>query len=243
MSQAANTVAKKKVVKAAAVASVDAVVAPVDSTVSKKINKKGVDSVVEAPAAVAPAAAPSAIPVASAVEAPVTPTAQPTFAEEIATTLSQLSSIKDAAVAAINTLKKLEKRHNREVKDARKRRKRNTKTTENGSGEAAGEDVATASAPAATKRPSIFKTPIPLNENLATLLGKMKDTLICPTDIMHLVNMYISEHNLKNNGIINHDATLRSTLGIEEGEKVTYRDIQKKVYSIVKNIIASMASA
>ena len=228
--------AAKKVAKKAADAS---------DTISKKVNTKHADAATAAAtAATATAATAPVIPVASAVESAVTPVAMPTFAEEIASTLSQLSSIKDAATSAIKTLQKLEKRHNREVKDARKRRKRNTKTTESGSGEAPVEGGnAAAAAATQVKRPSIFKTPIPLNDALATLLGKMKDTLVCPTDIMHLVNMYISEHNLKADGVINHDATLRSTLGIANGEKVTYRDIQKKVYAIVKNIIASNSTA
>lgn len=218
------------------------------SAAAKKVAKKNVENTVDTASKKATkkqeevplAAAASVIPVASAVETAATPIVQPTFAEEIASTLSQLSTIKEAAASAIKTLQKLEKRHNREVKDARKRRKRNTKTTESGSGETPVESGDTSAAPATqVKRASIFKTPIPLNDALATLLGKMKDTLVCPTDIMHLVNMYISEHNLKADGVINHDATLRSTLGIKDGEKVTYRDIQKKVYAIVKNIIAS----
>jgi len=230
MNQASSATAAKKVAKKI----VAGTALPTTDAAPKKINKKQEEAV-----PVAPAVATSAIPVASAVETAVTPVAQPTFAEEIATTLSQLSTIKEAAASAIKTLQKLEKRHNREVKDARKRRKRNTKTTENGSGEAPATTEGGDAAPTQVKRASIFKTPIPLNDSLATLLGKMKDTLVCPTDIMHLVNMYISEHNLKADGVINHDATLRSTLGIKEGEKVTYRDIQKKVYAIVKNIIAS----
>lgn len=219
------------------------------AAISKKIAKKNVvatAAAVATTAAVVPViTAPAAvIPVASAVEAAATPVAQPTFAEEIASTLAQLSSIKEAASSAIKTLQKLEKRHNREVKDARKRRKRNTKTTESGSGDAPVEGGAVdGPSPTQVKRSSIFKTPIPLNDALATLLGKMKDTLLCPTDIMHFVNMYISEHNLKSNGVINHDATLRSTLDIQEGEKVTYRDIQKKVYAIVNSIIAANKTA
>jgi hypothetical protein len=233
MNQASSAAAAKKVAKKI----VTGTATPTTDVVPKKANKKQEEAVPVAPAVAAAVAAP-VIPVASAVETAATPIAQPTFAEEIASTLSQLSSIKDAAASAIKTLQKLEKRHNREVKDARKRRKRNTKSTESGSGEAPveGGDAAAATQ---VKRTSIFKTPIPLNDALATLLGKMKDTLVCPTDIMHLVNMYISEHNLKADGVINHDATLRSTLGIKDGEKVTYRDIQKKVYAIVKNIIAS----
>jgi hypothetical protein len=212
----------------------------ISTTTSKKPAAVAVAAAVEAhapapapvPAPAAPAPAPSAIPVASAVETPVAATPIPTFAEQITCIMSELTTIRNAVSTAITSVKNLEKRHNREVKDARKRRKRNTKSTESADGE---DQSAT---PAAIARPSIFTTPIPLNDNLATLLNKMKGTMVCPSDLTHLVSTYISEHNLKGEkGIINPDEALCSAFGLERGEPTNHRQIQKKLYDIIKGII------
>lgn len=201
--------------------------------ISTITSKKTVAVAVETPApAPAPAPAPSAIPVASAIETPVAAAPIATFTEQITCIMGELTTIRNAVSTAITSLKNLEKRHNREVKDARKRRKRNTKSTESGDGE---DQSAT---PVAIARPSIFTTPIPLNDNLATLLNKMKGTMVCPSDLTHLVSTYISEHNLKGEkGIINPDEALCSAFGLERGEPTNHRQIQKKLYDIIKGII------
>ena len=149
----------------------------------------------------------------------------PTFASEIASTLEQLTSIREAAAVAIATLKKLEKRHVKEVKNARKRQKRSTPTN----GEA---------------RPNcIFKRPIPLNENLARLLNKMPGHTMCPTEITHLVNVYIDEHNLKNGQKkIVLDKMLATCINDSEGSAISYQDPQRGLFRIIKEIIDNLVA-
>lgn len=147
----------------------------------------------------------------------------PTFATELATVLEQLVSIKEAALVSIAALKKLEKRHVKEVKNARKRQKRNTPTSDD-------------------SRPNcIFKRPIPLNENLARLLNKMPGQTMKPTEITHLVNVYIDEHNLKNgNKRIIVDKMMSTCLGDVEGSAISYKDLQRGLFRIIKEIIETM---
>ena len=149
----------------------------------------------------------------------------PTFASEIASTLEQLTSIREAAAVAIAALKKLEKRHVKEVKNARKRQKRSTPTN----GEA---------------RPNcIFKRPIPLNENMARLLNKMPGHTMCPTEITHLVNVYIDEHNLKNGQKkIVLDKMLATCINDTEGSAISYKDLQRGLFRIIKEIIDNLVA-
>ena len=151
----------------------------------------------------------------------------PTFASEIASALEQLTSIREAAVTAILALKKLEKRHVKEVKNARKRQKKTTLTN---------------STPEA--RPNcIFMRPIPLNKNLARLLNKMPGHSLPPTEITHLVNVYIDEHNLKNGKKhITLDKMLANCIGQEEGSAVSYHDLQRGLYRIIKEITDGLAA-
>ena len=190
----------------------------------KVIAKKPIEAVVETPAEVEPAPAP-------------TPTATPaapvktSFQEEASATMAQLSAIQDAVKAAIASLKELEKRHKREVKDARKRRKRNTKTADSNGDE---DDNASATGKA-TRGPCVFTTPIPLDANLAVFLNKMPGEMICPKDITHLVNVYVTEHNLKDKSTIKPDAAMAKVFDIPSGATTTHRDLQRKIYKIIKD--------
>ena len=206
----------------------------VTGTVTKKpveVIQASSELVALVPVPIASASEP--VPVASPVAAPV----KTSFQEEATTTMSQLSAIQDAVKAAIASLKELEKRHKREVKDARKRRKRNTKSADSNGGD---DDAASATgtgAVVATReiRPCVFTTPIPLDENLAIFLNKMPGEMICPKDITHLVNVYVTEHNLKDKSIIKPDAAMAKVFDIPAGATTTHRDLQRKIYKIIKD--------
>jgi len=149
----------------------------------------------------------------------------PTFAEEIASTLEQLTSIREAAAVAIANLKKLEKRHVKEMKDAKKRQKRATPTNNE------------------TRPNCIFKRAIPLNDNLAHLLNKMPGQTLCPTEITHLINVYIDEHSLKNNEKkIVLDKMLALAINSAEGSAISYKDLQRGLFRVIKEIIDTMAA-
>ncbi len=195
----------------------------------KVIAKKPIEAIVEAPIEAEPE--PTATPVVAPVVAPVAPV-KTSFQEEASATMAQLSAIQDAVKAAIASLKELEKRHKREVKDARKRRKRNTKTADSNGGD---EDDNASATGKATRGPCVFTTPIPLDANLAVFLNKMPGEMICPKDITHLVNVYVTEHNLKDKSTIKPDAAMAKVFDIPSGATTTHRDLQRKIYKIIKD--------
>jgi hypothetical protein len=204
----------------------------------KLLTKKPVDAIQASsePIATAPVAVTAPVAAPEPVASPVTAPAKTSFQEEATTTMSQLSAIQDAVKAAIASLKELEKRHKREVKDARKRRKRNTKSADsNGGDDDAVSATGAAGLPTREIRPCVFTTPIPLDENLAIFLNKMPSEMICPKDITHLVNVYVTEHNLKDKSIIKPDAAMAKVFDIPAGATTTHRDLQRKIYKIIKD--------
>lgn len=200
-----------------------------DKKVIAKKNVTAVEAVVE-PTPVVAAVEPT--PAAPAVETTATP-AKTSFQEEAANTMSQLSAIQDAVKAAIASLKELEKRHKREVKDARKRQRKRNNTTADNNG---GDDAASATGEVSREiRPCVFTTPIPLDEKLAVFLNKMPGEMICPKDITHLVNVYATEHNLREKRFIKPDAAMAKVFDIPAGATTTHRDLQRKIYKIIKD--------
>lgn len=215
-----KVIAKKKIV-AASEHVITAAVEPVQALVSASPVSASPVSASFVSASLEP------VPVVETTSVPV----KTSFQEEAANTMSQLSAIQDAVKAAIASLKELEKRHKREVKDARKRRKRNNTTADNN-----GDDAASATGEATREiRPCVFTTPIPLDDKLAVFLNKMPGEMICPKDITHLVNVYATEHNLREKRFIKPDAAMAKVFDIPAGATTTHRDLQRKIYKIIKD--------
>lgn len=160
---------------------------------------------------------------ASAVAAPVA-NAEPTttVAEDIESLVSQLQSVRDAAVAGLKALSRLQKRVAREVKEAGRRRRRNRVAPAEGA------------APVA-KRPTIFTTPVTLRDSLSAFLGKPAGSQMTPADVTKAFSTYIESHKLKDavkGHTIHPDAAMRKVLGVQEGETLTYRNIQTYLYKL-----------
>jgi chromatin remodeling complex protein RSC6 len=188
-------------------------------TVAKKSETKTAPVAAPAPivekkgAAKKAAAAP--VPVAQAVEAaaPVVPTT--TVSEDIQALVAQLNTVRESAVAGIAALKKLDKRVARELKEARKRRRVKKEGDEN-----------------KPSKPSVFTTPTLLSDGLATFLGKSKGTTMSPADVTKAMKVYVDEHKLKGDKHnINHDAKMWAALGMKTGEELSYKTLQKRLYS------------
>ncbi len=194
-------------------------------TVAKKSETKTTAAVAAAPAP-APAkekktkaaavVEPVAVPAAQAVEvaaAPAGPTT--TVSEDIHSLIAELNTVREAAASGIAALKKLDKRVARELKEARKRRRVKKEGDEN--------------KPA---KPSVFTTPTGLSDGLATFLGKAKGSLMIPADVTRAIKTFVDEHKLKGDKHnINHDAKLWSALGMKTGEELSYKTLQKRLYS------------
>ena len=105
----------------------------------------------------------------------------------------------------------LEKKYNREVKVAQKvssKRKRK----------------------AGNRAPSGFVKPTKISDELASFLGKTKDSMMARTEVTRDINKYIRTNNLqdkKNGRKIIPDAKLASLLKISNEEELTYFNLQR----------------
>jgi chromatin remodeling complex protein RSC6 len=215
---AVKRVAKKSETAASTPAPVVAAPAPVAAPKEKKAKAS--------PAAAAPAPVPAPVeaPVASAIAGDAAANAEPTttVAQDIDALISELQSVRDAAVKGLRSLAKLQKRVSREVKEAGRRRRRNKAAPVEGA------------APVA-KRPTIFTTPVTLRDSLSAFLGKPKGTQMTPADVTRAFSAYVDSHKLKDaekGHTIHPDEPMRKVLGVKEGEALTYRNIQTYLYKL-----------
>jgi len=221
---AVKRVAKKSETAAPAPASASASVsAPVVSAPAPasapKEKKAKASPAAPAPAPAAPVEAPAASAVAGGAVA-----AEPTttVAQDIDALVTELQSVRDAAVKGLRSLAKLQKRVSREVKEAGRRRRRNKAAPVEGA------------APVA-KRPTIFTTPVTLRDSLCAFLSKPNGRQMTPADVTRAFSAYVDSHKLKDaekGHTIHPDAAMRKVLGVKEGEALTYRNIQTYLYKL-----------
>ena len=223
-------VAKKDAAPEAPVAAAPAVVAPAKEPKAKKA------------AAAAPVAAPAPAPVAAAPEASAVEVAAAgpttTVQQDIEALIAQTLAVRDSASNTLKALQKLSKRVAREVKEAGRRRRRQRKSEGTEGSETA-------------KRPTIFKTPVTLKNELCSFLGKTTGTQMAPADVTKAFSAYVEAHGLKNaekgqGHTIHPDAAMRKLFGLREGETVSYRNVQAhlyKLYVLPEKKSAAVASA
>ena len=234
---AVKRVAKKESAPASTPAPVAApVAAPVKTAEPAAKKEKKVKA--EASASSSPAASSAPVPAkvaakaateqsspaeASAVSAPaanVEPSS--TVAEDIDALVTQLQSVRDAAVAGLKALGRLQKRVAKDLKEAGRRRRRNRSPPVEGA------------APVA-KRPTIFTTPVTLRDSLCAFLGKSAGSQMTPADVTKAFSAYIESHKLKDavkGHTIHPDEAMRKVLGIKADEVLTYRNIQTHLYKL-----------
>jgi len=189
---------------------------------AKRVVKKAETASVPAPvvAPAPPAPAPKAVaetkkaspaPVVAPAPAPVEAVAEETtWQTELTAVKTQLTAVRDAAQAGLSALTRLEKRVNRELKEANRGRRRTAKPAE-------GEE----------RKPSVFNTPIPVSDELASFLGKPKGTTISRADVTKAVSAYVKSHGLNNKHAINADAPLQKLLGVSSSDQLTIFNLQK----------------
>ena len=207
----------------------------------KKVSKKS-EEVVAAPvpvpvAAPAPVAAAVAAPAKKAaskkasepvaapapvVAAPAPVTAAPVEAADAATTsvqddvkamLTQANTLRETVGALVAELKRVEKRVARLQKEADKRRRKSKKPVE-------GEEVK-------PRKPSIFELPTPLSNDLCSFLGLSNGSKESRSNVTKAITGYVKQHDLKNKHTIAPDAKLKSLLGVNDDEVLTYFNLQR----------------
>ena len=91
------------------------------------------------------------------------------------------------------------------------------------------------------RKPSGFAKPCKVTKELCKFMNKEEGTEIARTDVTKALVSYIKENKLENmsNGkIITPDEALKGLLGVEDGEELTYFNIQKYMNKhFVKNVV------
>lgn len=219
---AASTTAPVVAPAPAPVVAAPVVVAPVVQEVATKVKKVREPKQKAAPVEAVTASTAAAAPAPVAASAPVTASAPPAAEEvvgevdtsvnekslDIFAKLQQLSSI----IASLKTdYRTLDKQYNRELKNAQKastKRKRK----------------------AGNRAPSGFVKPTRISDELAQFLGKQVGAEMARTEVTRDINTYIRTHDLQdkaNGRKIIPDSKLSSLLKINQGEELTYFNLQR----------------
>ena len=130
--------------------------------------------------------------------------------EEFTGLLTEFSTMRTRMTQLASRVRTLPKRVDRELRTAQKASKRRAKKTGN-------------------RQPSGFVKPTNISSELATFLGKPKDTMMARTEVTREINAYIREHKLQdpqNGRRILPDAKLRKLLGVKTSDELTYFNLQ-----------------
>jgi len=91
------------------------------------------------------------------------------------------------------------------------------------------------------RKPSGFAKPSKVTKELCEFMNKSVGTEIARTEVTKALVIYIKEHKLeneKNSKIITPDDKLKFLLGLEDGQELTYFNIQKYMNKhFVKNVV------
>jgi chromatin remodeling complex protein RSC6 len=91
------------------------------------------------------------------------------------------------------------------------------------------------------RKPSGFAKPSKVTKELCQFMNKEEGTEIARTEVTKAICCYIKEHHLENSSnskIITPDDKLKGLLGLEEGQELTYFNIQKYMNKhFVKNVV------
>lgn len=231
----AKRVAKKTTTAPVAAAPEPVAAAPAPApavlvTKAKRVAKATASAAAPEPVAAAPvAAAEVPAPVADASAA----AAESSWNEDLASVTTNLSTMRETLTTLLTQVKRLEKKVARTVKDAGKRRKAR-KVDENGV--------------EAPKRPTVFKTPTTITDDLNVFLGQAKGTLMSRADVTKAVTGYAKAHKLMEGHNINADASLTRLLNpsanLKEGERLNIFNLQRCLrHHYPKSAPAATASA
>ncbi len=195
-------------VAAAAAAPVAAAAAP------KAVKAKAEKKVEAAPVVAAPAvAAPVAAAPAPAADAAAAPAAEEVRVEAtVKAHTARMLAIRETLSSLITESKKLEKAVAKLQKAAEKRRRRK-----------AGAE----GADGAAKRPCAFNLPRALSPELCSFMNMPAGSQESRSNVTKYLTNYFKENNLKNKHDIKPDAKLKKLLKLNDGDKLTYFNLQK----------------
>ena len=203
--------APKVVRKASATASAAAVPAVVPAAAPAAAEPKATKKAVKAEAVVAAPVA-AAAPAVVAAEAETAEVEEEKLETKVKSLTARLVKIREELSEMISEAKRLEKAAAKVQKVADKRRRRKAP--------AEGEEGKPA-------RVSFFQVPTGISPALCAFLGRPAGSLESRSNVTKFITGYVKEHNLMNKRDINADAKLLTLLGLKEGDKLTYFNLQK----------------
>lgn len=215
---AAKTSAKKVSKKSdeTVAAPVAAAAAPTAAAAAapKAVKAKAEKKVEAAPVVAAPAvAAPVAAAPAPATDAAAAPAAEEVRVEAtVKAHTARMLAIRETLSSLITESKKLEKAVAKLQKAAEKRRRRK-----------AGAE----GADGAAKRPCAFNLPRALSPELCSFMNMAPGSQESRSNVTKYLTNYFKENNLKNKHDIKPDAKLKKLLKLNDGDKLTYFNLQK----------------
>jgi chromatin remodeling complex protein RSC6 len=121
-----------------------------------------------------------------------------------------MNNLKSQITTIQQNMKKLEKNIKKQMKGLNKKVAKNTNK--------------------GNRKPSGFAKPCKVTKELCEFMNKSEGTEIARTEVTKTLVQYIKENNLENNTnsrIITPDNKLKYLLGVEDGEELTYFNIQK----------------
>ena len=197
---AAKTVTKKAAAAAPApVAAAAPVVPEVKATKAKAVKAEA------APAVVAPV-------VAAPVEGAAAEVEEEKLETKVKAITARLVKMREELSELISESKRLEKAAAKVQKVADKRRRRKAPVE--------GEEAKPA-------RVSIFQIPTGISPALCAFLGRPTGSLESRSNVTKFITAYVKEHKLMDKHDIHGDAKLLTLLGLKEGDKLTYFNLQK----------------
>ncbi len=183
-------------------------VAPAAAAPEAKATKKAT----KAEAAVPAAAAVPAVVAAVAVEGEAAEVEEEKIETKVKALTARLVKMREELSELISESKRLEKAAAKVQKVADKRRRRKAPVE--------GEEGKPA-------RVSFFQVPTGISPQLCAFLGRPAGSLESRSNVTKFITGYVKEHNLMNKRDINADAKLLTLLGLKEGDKLTYFNLQK----------------
>jgi chromatin remodeling complex protein RSC6 len=186
--------------------------APVAAAPAAVPEAKATKKATKAEAAVPAAAAVPAVVAAVAVEGEAAEVEEEKIETKVKALTARLVKMREELSELISESKRLEKAAAKVQKVADKRRRRKAPVE--------GEEGKPA-------RVSFFQVPTGISPQLCAFLGRPAGSLESRSNVTKFITGYVKEHNLMNKRDINADAKLLTLLGLKEGDKLTYFNLQK----------------
>jgi chromatin remodeling complex protein RSC6 len=206
---AAPKVVRKASATPATAAAPAVVPAAAPAAAEPKATKKATKAEAAAPAVVAPVVVPAP---AAAAEGEAAEVEEEKLESKVKSLTARLVKMREELSEMISEAKRLEKAAAKVQKVADKRRRRKAP--------AEGEEGKPA-------RVSFFQVPTGISPQLCAFLGRPAGSLESRSNVTKFITGYVKEHNLMNKRDINADAKLLTLLGLKEGDKLTYFNLQK----------------